>query len=338
MELCRVVAMFLVLLVHTGNISLGAPTHESVCAAPLAGFLRFFTQSLSIVCVDVFVMISGWFGINARRSGVFKFVYQYAFFVALLFIVVEPLRGNGIPWLTIVDHVVLSPKYWFFKAYLLLYFLAPVLNSFAKTASTRLQLNVLIGFFAFQTLYDWCGHGLPYIINGYSPVSFIGLYLLMRYIRLHQPKWAMRSKSTYLLLFFASVLFVALSVFAFSYVSDSSRLNPIVCERMIGYTAPFTIVESACLILYFSKLQLQNKFINWLGASCFAVYLLHCHPLVFEPVFQTAVVRLYESFSLGAYYPLMFVGLVAVYLACIVIDQLRIWSYKCLSRHIQLLQ
>lgn len=337
MELCRVVAMFLVLLVHTGNISLGAPTHESVCVAPLAGFLRLFTQSLSIVCVDVFVMISGWFGINTRRSGVCKLLYQYAFLVALLFIVVEPLRGNGISWLSIVDHVVLSPEYWFFKAYLLLYFLAPILNAFVNTATPRLQLKVLIGFFAFQTLYDWCGHGLPYISGGYSPVSFIGLYLLMRYIRLQQPRWTTWNRNTYLLLFFVGIIIVACSVFGFLYVCPIQRFNDIVRGRVIGYIAPFTIAESLCLILYFSKLRLQNKFINWLGASCFAVYLLHGHPTLFESAYKATVVHLYGSLPLGAYYPVLIVGLVMVFLSAVLVDQLRIWSWKQLSKRIPLL-
>lgn len=338
MELCRVVAMFLVLLAHTGSVTLGTPTHESVCDAPLEGFLRFFTQSLSIVCVDVFVMISGWFGINARKSGVFKLLYQYAFFVILLFVAAELLRGNGIPWLTIGDHLILSPDFWFFKAYLLLYFLAPVLNAFVRTASPRLQLNVLIGFFAFQTLYDWCGHSLPYIDGGYSPVSFIGLYLLMRYIRLQQPKWTKWRKNTYLLLFLTSVLFVALSVFVFVYVCPSDRFNSIFSYKMSRYVSPLVIAESLCLILFFSKLRLESKFVNWLGASCFAVYLMHTSPAICESLYQATVIRLYESLSLGAYYPILLVGLVAVFLVCVAIDQLRIWSYKFLSPHIPLLR
>lgn len=50
-ELLRLIAMFMVLIVHADFFSLGVPTHDDIISAPTSAFLRFFFESLSIVCV-----------------------------------------------------------------------------------------------------------------------------------------------------------------------------------------------------------------------------------------------------------------------------------------------
>jgi len=58
-ELLRIVAMFLVLVVHSDFFSLGAPTSMEIANSPMQSYVRIFIESFSIVCVNVFVMISG---------------------------------------------------------------------------------------------------------------------------------------------------------------------------------------------------------------------------------------------------------------------------------------
>ena len=59
MEALLLLAMFLVLAVHANNLSLGQPTVEAAVEAPVGTFTRMFLQQACIVCVDVFVLISG---------------------------------------------------------------------------------------------------------------------------------------------------------------------------------------------------------------------------------------------------------------------------------------
>ena len=63
-ELLRIVAMFLVLLDHSGYTSINPPTNEEVFSAPMLSLVRHCCQSFSSICVNVFVLISGWFGIS----------------------------------------------------------------------------------------------------------------------------------------------------------------------------------------------------------------------------------------------------------------------------------
>ena len=78
-ELLRMLAMFLVLLVHADFFSLGTPTLQDIQTSTLDSTLRIFFEALSIVCVNVFVLISGWFGIRPSLKGVSNFIFQCLF-------------------------------------------------------------------------------------------------------------------------------------------------------------------------------------------------------------------------------------------------------------------
>ena len=55
-ELLRIIAMILVMVVHASFKSIGAPTLEDINSDSIGTFLRFLSESLSIICVNVFVL------------------------------------------------------------------------------------------------------------------------------------------------------------------------------------------------------------------------------------------------------------------------------------------
>ena len=66
MELLRMIAMFMILIIHANMISLPKPTHAELVVSPLSTATRYLIESFGIVGVDIFVMLSGWFLINSR--------------------------------------------------------------------------------------------------------------------------------------------------------------------------------------------------------------------------------------------------------------------------------
>lgn len=155
MELLRIIAMFLVLVVHADFFSLGAPTQIDVQQAPLSSFSKFFFESLSIVCVNVFILISGWFGINPKIKSISSFLFQCFFYLwgiyafsLLMGYVSFSLRG-------IAECFFLLKWDWFIKAYLVLYIVSPILNAFVEHSTKKQFSIILVAFFSFQTIYAW---------------------------------------------------------------------------------------------------------------------------------------------------------------------------------------
>ena len=80
LELLRIIAMLLVLLVHANFLSLGAPSAGEIFYSPVSSFFRFFVEALAIICVNVFILITGWFGIRPKVSRFCALIFQVFFY------------------------------------------------------------------------------------------------------------------------------------------------------------------------------------------------------------------------------------------------------------------
>ena len=184
-ELLRVVCMMMVLALHANFSPFGMPDKQECLHAALPSFTRCWIETMTIVAVDVFVMISGWFGLNARRRSYTSFI-----FTALFFSIGSAAFFAATGYVTfdkdlVLDALQLSKCLWFVKAYLMLLILSPILNAFVAHTDRRTFAATLIGFFVFQTVFNFFGDGgHQFFSDGYSPLSFIWLYLLARYMRL----------------------------------------------------------------------------------------------------------------------------------------------------------
>ena len=184
-ETLRILSILGILVVHSDFFALGAPDTEACRMAPLTSLWRFFIESVTIVSVDIFVLISGWFTIRPKRERLFEFLFQILFFNLLFFTVFAVVFPESTITKAGIESIfMLNRRFWFVKAYLLLYFLSPVLNSFSDLPRNKQSL-ILIGFFLFQTIYGWCYPAVVWFNEGYSAISFIGLYLLAQYLRKH---------------------------------------------------------------------------------------------------------------------------------------------------------
>lgn len=133
--------MLLVLVVHADFFSLGVPTHEESITHPFSAWMRISIESLALVCVNVFIVISGYFGIKTTLKRVLNFAFMIIFWrfgVTAVMRILYATYGIGEP-LSIIRMIKLCiPGFddWFVSAYILLMFMAPMLNAFIeKTAA-----------------------------------------------------------------------------------------------------------------------------------------------------------------------------------------------------------
>ena len=103
-----------------------------------------------------------------------------------------------------------------------------------------------------------------------------------------------------------------------------NQLNP------RAYTSPFIIAAAVSLLLCFSRLKFENKFVNWVACSAFAVYLFHVNPVIF-PHFKQAARALSHSLNPFAYTVSAFLLAAAFFLACAAFDRIRMgcWRATC---------
>lgn len=270
LELLRIVAMFFVLVLHANmGIHPWPLDSDGIAANPVPGFGRLFLESLAIVCVNAFILLSGWFGISFSYKKLSFLVFQTAFFAAVLLLV--PCKEAD--WNPAAIWAAIAKWYWFFFAYIIVFILSPLLNLFADYAPKQVFKQVLVTFFCMQTILSYLGNHY-WFTDGMSPIPFIGLYLLARYIRIHQPGYARWNKQTDLFIYLLLSLILAVLSFVLTRWAGTGG-------RMFNYTNPLVIISSVYFFLFFQKLKVRsNPFVNWVAGSCLGVYLLHAHPWV----------------------------------------------------------
>ena len=309
MELLRIVAMFLVLAVHTNDAALGELMHDDLTANVLNGSFRLFYEALALVCVDVFVLISGWFGIRPSVHGMTRFVFQCCYFYFLLAVI--PLATGTMTIRELVSVLKEGNTYWFVSSYMGLYLLSPVINAFFEHTTSRQALRVTACYWIFMLYFGWL-LGERQFSSGYSTISFVGLYFLARYARLYGTRLTALSAKWYMIVYLLCATVCAGICFG------SLWLNIVptsVMPRMWSYLSPIVVIESMALLLLFSKLSFSSRLVNTLAAGSFGVFLLHMHPVVY-PYYTTYAARIWEQYNgnLWVYLAVIMGYMTAIYL------------------------
>ena len=323
-ELLRMLSMFLVLYVHANFFGLGAPTLAQLHAQPADATLSVVCEALAVVCVNVFVLISGWFGIRPKTRSISAFLFQCLFFLVGIYAVLLLTGQAELSLKGVARCFLLTKENWFPKAYLVLYILAPALNALVEHSSRQQLRRILFFYFLFQTGYDWIINCTGYLSEGYSPLSFFGLYLLARYVRTYQPRWSQLRARTDAWIYVGLCLLNAGGALAGS-IGES--IFPHALTRMIRYTNPLVIAAALFLLLAFTKVKLQSRFINWCAASAFAVFLFHTYPDISALYFKPLVQWLHAQWG-AAYFVGVLPVLAGIFFLSVLLDQLRLALWR----------
>lgn len=315
-ELLRIVSMLLVLLIHFAE---SIPTNATTLyRSPLSSVTAIFLHSLSIVCVNCFILISGYWGIKCKSRSILSLLYQVLFWLIIGTLIANALNiGHSASlWHTIIYFF---SQRWFVPAYLGLYVLSPALNAFAQNSSNKDLGKYLIYFYAFSTIV-----GYLLISNefnqGMSVISLIGLYLLGAYLRQSNLRYFTFKARTDLVIYL--MLAAGLTILQVALFLNNINISP------LGYLNPIVIIMSIYLFLFFQKLNIgEVKFINYIAASAFAVYLFHFHPALYG-----TYIELFHLISNSGFIApiILILSFIAIFIIAVIIDRVRIQSWNLL--------
>ncbi len=326
MELLRIVSMVLVIGLHMNYASLGIPSALDVQHALTSTICRVFLQQFCLVCVNIFVLISGWYGIKPSLKGALKLLFQ-VFFIEAIMLVIMKSFGMEIPGRSLVKLFIVGSGYWFVPAYLILYCLSPILNSFFNNANSKEACCLVLVFFILQLVY---GHlaDFAHFEGGYSAISFLGLYALARYARLHPVRlFQFPAIFDIAVIIATTILSTVIALFLFAF---ESKFIP-----QATFNNPLVIIASLYWVLLFSKIPFKNRFVNWMGKSSFAIYLTHCQPLLFV-ILVRSMGTYYSTHKPIEYLGMTFLMIVGIVIGSILMDQVRILFWNTLNKAVKL--
>ena len=321
-ELLRIIAMAMVLAVHIFH---SLPQYSSLPADTplLASLANLVTHEANIVCVNIFVLISGWFGIKFSYKGLANFIFQVLFFsigLTLPFFISGDLDINRINILS--SFALYNNSYWFVWAYLLLYALAPILNSFIENTDRKTFKRTILFYFILQTIIAVYTR-LGFFQGGYHFAPFIGLYLLAGYMK--QYPLNIKNKYAYLGIYVACVIINC----GFIFSGINVNLNSFVSQ----FINPLNIIGAMSLVIFFSKLNFKSRIINWVASSCFAVFLTHMHFCII-PYYKQGTEYFIENYSGWEFIAGMTLYSAAIYIISVVLDKPRIALFNAICKKI----
>jgi hypothetical protein len=278
--------------------------------------------------VNVFVLISGWFGIKCKVVRLLSLLFQTVFFATIIYVVLVICDSHRYLNFDSFSTIFFfhSNDYWFIKAYIGLYIFSPLINAYIETTSKQQLEKFLILFFVFQTIYGWLNlFGAHWFEGGFSMISFIGLYVLARYVRMYVN--LNRSMGFYLSIYLVIGLGLGLLSLLLAFLGIP------IFGRLLTYTNPLVIIMSLALLLSFSKLRFQNIFVNKMASSCLAIYLLHANELLLRPYYFAGVENISNT-HIGIVVLLLDVLWIIMWaLGGIVLDSLRKLSWSAVENH-----
>lgn len=322
-ELCRIISILLVLIVHSNYAFIGWPNSLNETS-----LIRLFIQSFSIIGVNVFVLITGYFSTTPKKKSIVNLVTTVLYYGIILLILGYFIGRNGISYKSILF---LSSSNWFVLDYIGLLLFCPFLNSYVETATQSQFLKSVIMLIIFQMYFGWLpGFNLDFN-HGYSILSFMIIYLIGRYLRLYGLPFLKYPLLIYLI---CTIILTLMGYFSLKYNIGVNSIKGSVWldTKVYCYNNPIVIISSIAFFWFFVNTKIQDsKFINHISKSCLAVLLIHTSWVIVPYLKRFFIYNLHiesQSIQFISY----LIGILIIFITCVLVDQIRLFSFNKLLK------
>ncbi len=333
-ELLRIVATFFIVILHCNGwlLTIGDnPIYWNYGGVSII-LPRLIIQNITVIGVDLFVLISGFYGIKPKLKSIVNLYTCLCFFYVGSYIVgvgkayfINSVDVFNISTL-VKQFFAFSRENWFINCYLFLMLLSPILNSFMNSVSKKYASIYLLIFLAcsfyFGCLWD---HKYFMFNQGYSVIMMVLVYLVGRYMKLHLIEYIDKIKYSHLLLGY----FISLGLLIINYIISKYTIT-----SLHGYHSPVMILSAVCFFALFYRMpKFYSKTINWISVSCLSVYIFHtCSP--FLGLLSRADRYLFYNYNFVIYAIIMLFIIICVFALAICLDKIRLFLVKPIIKKI----
>ena len=256
-EILRILSMFFVVLVHFNRLGINPGIIDATGELTLENGIGHMIQSIAIVAVDVFVLISGYFGIRFKVKGVLRLYLMCLCWGIIAFVLFCIFCHRSIGRSILFQLLAFTQdRWWFILAYLYLYFAAPLLNA-AVEHLTKRGFILVLALYTVSAFYFGYFRGVGDNMSGYSFAQFVYLYLIGRFINRHVP--IERNGHTRKTMFLWWLLFTGMTF-------SLAILNQVGLHGQVG--------AAICLLCYSLTFSYSSRMVNCIAGSVLPAYLL----------------------------------------------------------------
>lgn len=321
-EVLRTLVMFGILLWHVTVHGYGlAHMGEMNTLVVEHDFINSLSVAMFAPCVDLFVLISGYYGIRFSFKTLARFEGQAIFYSYIMIIGAFLLLGHCSGMAGRLFPI-MGNRWWFLTTYVMLFIIAPLLNEGIKRLTesqhrTMILLLVIINCFGYLLI--------SHIPNGSNLQSFILVYIIGRYLHDYKDKFKIFSdmRMIALAIVVCTVINLAAIYLCLQLGVAYSKLIAKGIMLYLSYSNPVILLQAILILCGVLLLKPTfNKRLNSVAKHVFGVYLIT------------------EALSMHLYKPLkdifndnFILGLsacVVVFVVCLMVEAVRSKVYNAL--------
>lgn len=325
-ELVRLICMQFILLHHF--IIYGLPVDIRSLIAPVnaESIVAVFATGFVYVAVNCFILLSGYYGIKFKWSGLLH-LYLFILFYNLLWMSTHLFIGDKEFTIDYMLKSILVFTHdgapWFLRAYMILYCVSPILNAFINNSTKKNYVFVIILLTILNLLLGY-GYAVDgFNPNGYNYQQFIYIYMIGAYLKRYftQERIDACRRKSFGIWGLMAILWGGMTIL--------NAYTPISIWKPWTYNNPVVIIGAVGFFCYMMSFHFESRFINYLALSTLSIYLMqtkcfsaYC-ALLMTP-FTNEQIAQFGLLSILCKFAIMIVGVLAFSALCIVIDQIRI--------------
>ncbi|MBC5658720.1 acyltransferase [Anaerosacchariphilus sp. NSJ-68] len=319
-DLSRLVFMFMVCTLHV----LGQGGVLDACIIGTQKYKVYWLMEIMCYCaVDGFALISGYVATNKKHKyskivNMWLQVFFYSFIVTML---IGQICGADIGVRIILKSIfpVMLNTYWYFTAYVALFFAMPIFDKYIFEISEKEAMAMLIIMFFLYSLLGTIAD--PFITgNGYSALWIMILYCIGAITK--KIKLFSRKKSRELVIWLGICIFI-------TWIDKIYVRN----ERitLTNYLSPTILGSALILVILFSRIKVSKKvskkIISRLSPLAFGIYLFQLNIIIWNEKLKNAFSYITSlDVVLGVLQVLG--GAVLIFLVGLVVEYVRSNIYK----------
>lgn len=300
-------------------------------------------KTLTLCSVDCFALISGY-NLYNKKVKLHNLIYLHTnvlFYSVGIMLVVKFFTNIHVAASDIIYSFlpVMSSRYWYYSAYFGMFLLIPAMNILIERSSEKEGRLILMSIIIVGTILTLLkdgndvtaiglrqGYSTMWLCLCYCAGGIIHKYRIMEHISIKT--LAVRG-GVCMLITYAYLLFADYCTVNYG-LAESFR-----CV-LFKYNSPTIFVYSLILLEMFSRVNIQNGFIQKLirisAQSSFGVYLIHGNLLVMNYVIK-GLFDFINDAAVPVVIGTVFGGSVLIYCVCTLIDQVRFIVFRFL--HVQ---
>ncbi len=329
-DFLRILSMFMAVVLHVlgqgGILDAAVPGSTNYWVA-------WFLEVAMYSAADCFALISGYVLSvkNTRVSSIMSLWFQTLFYsvgITVLFFFFCPEASISKTDILISAFPLITKRYWYISSYFGMYILIPVLNVALLNVKRQTMEIVFMGmvfaFGGFSLKFD------PFNIGGGCSVMWLCLlYLLGGYFRKYDVVSKIRGAKAWLL--YGSMTVVTfLSKFVIEAFTNLTARSEDYATLLVSFVSPTVLLAGVGLFFGIVRLKFPKpvkKVISVLSPATLGVYLIHVCGPVWNNVFKGFSAD-FVNYGPVKMVLLVFAWSAAIYLACSVIELVRMYLFK----------